>query len=439
MSDKPQTIIKLTGENVMRLTAVSCEPNGAPIIEVTGKNEVGKTTVLRMLEMAFGGKKCVPDEPITKGKAKGYIVAETQEYVIKRKFTQSGTSLTVEPKNGSKIDRPPQELLDSIVGSLSFDPFSFTNKKPADQVEMFRNALHLDFTDLDNERTEAYNKRKTLNQQALSAKAQHNALPQFDDAPPEKISVAALMEELKKRQAVIEQNKNAQAIIEKLQDAVKDREDSLQQAMDAHGEKIAELARVKEELAECEKSISYWEVEKERSESRLSIAEKEALALVDPDTDEIEVKIEGAEKENLKLLANETKAKKKIELDELETFSHAFTSRIQEIDKEKTSLIASSNLPIDGLAMDENGVTFKDIPFGQLSKAQQIRISCAVGLALNPSLRVMLIRDGSLLDDDNLQILHDMAVQNSAQIWIERVSNDKQVKIVIVDDVANKE
>ncbi len=56
-----------------------------------------------------------------------------------------------------------------------------------------------------------------------------------------------------------------------------------------------------------------------------------------------------------------------------------------------------------------------------------------MGLSLNPKLRIMLIRDGSLLDSRGLEMLAEMAETNDAQIWIERVSDGEPVGIVIED------
>jgi len=59
-------------------------------------------------------------------------------------------------------------------------------------------------------------------------------------------------------------------------------------------------------------------------------------------------------------------------------------------------------------------------------------VSAGVGFALNPTIRVMLIYDGSLLDDNTMAELETLARDNGSQIWIERVSNDETVKVVLV-------
>lgn len=54
-------------------------------------------------------------------------------------------------------------------------------------------------------------------------------------------------------------------------------------------------------------------------------------------------------------------------------------------------------------------------------------------MAANPKLRVLRVRDGSLLDDAGLQALAGMADQFDCQIWIERVDTSGTVGFVLED------
>jgi hypothetical protein len=90
-------------------------------------------------------------------------------------------------------------------------------------------------------------------------------------------------------------------------------------------------------------------------------------------------------------------------------------------------------MPVDGLAFDENHVLFNGIPIEQLGGAEQIRVSTAVAMALNPKLKVIRIMHGEELDDDNLAILAMIAEQNGYQIWMARVDASGKVGIVMED------
>ena len=90
-------------------------------------------------------------------------------------------------------------------------------------------------------------------------------------------------------------------------------------------------------------------------------------------------------------------------------------------------------MPVPGLGFDDTGVTLAGLPFNQTGQAEQIGASAAIAAALNPKLRVMLIRDGSLLDRHSLAILAEMAEAHDMQVWLERVTDGQPVGIVIED------
>jgi len=76
----------------------------------------------------------------------------------------------------------------------------------------------------------------------------------------------------------------------------------------------------------------------------------------------------------------------------------------------------------------------RGVPFSQASSAEQLRVSVAMGLAMNPTLRVVLIRDGSLLDSASMQLIAEEAAKNKAQVWVERVSEDGAGCTVVIED-----
>ena len=67
-------------------------------------------------------------------------------------------------------------------------------------------------------------------------------------------------------------------------------------------------------------------------------------------------------------------------------------------------MIEAAEMPIDDLGLGDDGITYKGVPFEQASQSEQLKVSAAIGLALNPG-GIMLIRDGSLLDTKSLETL----------------------------------
>ena len=110
------------------------------------------------------------------------------------------------------------------------------------------------------------------------------------------------------------------------------------------------------------------------------------------------------------------------------------TDRITDIDRAKADKLSSAKMPIEGLTFDQDGVYYKGIPFSQASSAEALRVSVAMGIAMNPELQILLIRNGSLLDEDNLKAISEMAFDSDHQIWLERVSTDAEACSVIISD-----
>jgi DNA repair exonuclease SbcCD ATPase subunit len=98
-------IIKLTAENVMKLSAVEIVPKDNLVL-VTGENGAGKSSVLDSIVMALCGKSAIPAEPIKKGANKGKIVVELEMYRIERSFTPGNSYLKIEGVDGSVVKSP---------------------------------------------------------------------------------------------------------------------------------------------------------------------------------------------------------------------------------------------------------------------------------------------------------------------------------------------
>lgn len=65
-------------------------------------------------------------------------------------------------------------------------------------------------------------------------------------------------------------------------------------------------------------------------------------------------------------------------------------------------------------------------------------MSVAIAMASNPKLRVLRIKDGSLLDKASLALLESMADDRDYQVWIERVDTSGTVGIIMEDGTARE-
>ena len=86
-----------------------------------------------------------------------------------------------------------------------------------------------------------------------------------------------------------------------------------------------------------------------------------------------------------------------------------------------------------GLTLGDDGPMLDGVPLEQASGAQKLRVSVALGIAMNPRLKVLLVRDASLLDEDSLALVAEMAAAADAQVWLERVGDGDPAAVVIDD------
>jgi len=405
-------IIRLEAEAFKRLVAVSIKPDGS-LVTVTGRNGMGKTSVLDSIAAALGGAKAAPKDPVRHGAKKAQIVVETDELVVTRTFTaKGGTALEVTAKNGAKVAKP-QQLLDSLVGEISFDPLAFLRMKSAEQAQLLRQLVGLDMTAENEKRKVAYDKRTDIGREIRRLQGALEKLPEAPaGTPAEVVSVAALTIELDRRREV-----NA-----------------------AHAAKRAELDGLRVKATALRENIAALEreLEEQRAEfARLSEAGKALSAVVkalaDEGLEEVRSKIATAEQTNAAVRARQEREKLQGELDTQVNESERLTVYIEQIDQVKAEAAATAKYPIDGLVITDDGVELGGVPFEQASQAQQLRTSVAIGLAMNPKLKVLLVRDGSLLDEDNLRLVAELADKAGGQVWLERVGTGKGATVLIED------
>lgn len=112
------------------------------------------------------------------------------------------------------------------------------------------------------------------------------------------------------------------------------------------------------------------------------------------------------------------------------------TARMKARETERRAVIESAALPIAGLGFSPFGVTYNGLPLEQASSAEQLRVSVAIAMASNPKLRVLRIKDGSLLDERSMAMLQEMADAKEYQCFIEMVDTSGTVGIVMEDGTA---
>lgn len=328
---------------------------------------------------------------------------------MERKLVNGKPSkLTVTAKDGHKFDSP-QTMLDKLMGKISFDPLEFARLDTKNQVKALKDLLGLDFSELDAEREATYAKRTEVNRLAKDADAQLKELEYHADAP----SVQQDASDLARQLADAQRAKQDLLTDEKSLDRVNIEISRKQLQMKQLQEELAQLAIEQNELTE-------------------SVNVKKSLVADDFLIEKINNDMKNIEAINAKVLENLRHVEKQKVLEAYKAQADELTKKIEWIDDEKKSRLSAVQMPLDGLYFADEGVVYNNVPLAQCSTAEQLKISLAIAMALNPQVRVLRMKQGSMLDENTMQWLKSIAQEKDYQVWVERVG--KEPMTIVIED-----
>lgn len=119
-------------------------------------------------------------------------------------------------------------------------------------------------------------------------------------------------------------------------------------------------------------------------------------------------------------------AKLEKEVKESRTNWKKLDDRLKEIADERSEEVSNADWPIEGMELQEDGLVWNGLPFEQASTSQRIMASVAVGMRLNPELKLLVCEHGSDLDSDTLDALDAMLKEHGYQMLVELVTRSKE-------------
>ena len=488
-------VLAVKVDNFKKIGHVDLSTADKAMILVGGKNGAGKSSLLDAISAALMGEKACPEEPIQRGKDSGSVVVKLEGYTVTRTWTRkadgsAGSTLKIVGPDGGIGS--PQTWLSGKMGDLTCDPLAFMAAKPADQAERLRKLVGLDTTALDQREATLRDARLHIGRDDEREGGALAKMPSYSDAPvapmvpayvqahlveaelveAAQTSPASILEEITAAEATeqvaarlsdqYEQAcrvydagdialTTAQARIDELRMQLAAAEAAFQAAIPVQQERLAARdsalgardharslivpsAPLRQRLAglEAENKAARDAAAAQNAAARTKAAEANAQAQREAAAAN-EAARKAADEANAKLRAMEARKEQEAVVVALRAAYKAKGAEIEAVAAERAALLAAATFPVEGLSFADGGVTFNGLPLSQASGAERIRVSMGIALAANPKIKLVLIRDASLLDEDSLAMVAEMAEAAGAQVILERVGSGDPDAVIIVD------
>lgn len=434
----PMTVVRLSVDAFKRIEAAEVTPTATGIVPVRGRNGAGKSSLIESMLAALLGAKASPELPITEGHHTAEVVVDLGAIVVERKWTRDSggkakPKLVVRDANGGSLSSP-QAVLDSLVGTFA-DPVAFLSMKPDEQTRTVLAVVGLADTleELEAAERGAVERRRDVKRDADRAKKALQALAaevaQLPDAG--ELDVKALSDELEAANRANAEGENARLALEGavakgklLADAVADEKARIE-------ELEAELAAARETLAHREQAVK-------DARTEYAALKAKADAYTPVDVAPIRAKLDAAREVAGAQAKREMHAKAMAEHETLAADAATCEDLVTEARDAIARLLGTTDFPVDGMSYDPDAkqITIGGIPFSQASSAERLVAAASVAMAGNPKIRVLFVREGSLVDDRMTATLAKLAEERGFQFWFEVVDSHRDGPGIYIEDGA---
>ena len=405
-----------------KLQQFSIDPAGKSV-EIKGKNGQGKSSIIDAIWCTLTGKN-VPGVPINKDSVSAKIVVGLDSgHTARLSFSaRGGRTLVVEGPDGEPV-KAPAAFLENLIGKISFDPFEFVAQPPAKQKAFLQQLLGLDFTDIEGRKALALAEKKEIEQDAKSFERDAEAL--VDAKKTDRVDVADLVQKQNERAEVVRQGQSAAS---DLATAERDAVDATESVQSIEGQ----IAALNERLtdAKLRKEAADAAVVRRAELERL----RELVKTLADNSDAIRTAGEVNRQADAWDRRVELVAKSKAIAGDIDTVK----AKIESIESERSEMLLNAKFPVEGLSFSVDGVLFNGLPFDSGNQCQSdiLRVGVAIAVAQDPALKIVRIKDGSLLDGDAKAQLLAMLAEHGFQAFIETVADCGLIALTIEETEA---
>ena len=409
-------LVKFEVNNLMaiRFAEVEFSEDGGLVV-LGGQNGSGKSSLLQALQFALGGKKALDKDPLKYGADKGFVNVEFKgrAFSIRRTINDSGgETLTVKGEDGKPI-KQPQKVLNDIMGAMGIDPSVIWGMKDAEISATLRDTMDLDLTGVDAEEKKIADDRAVAKKLVVRAETTLQDTDTFDDAPAEKISISALLAE---------------------QEAAKTANDKLQSMSDIVTQNTNRQTEIDAEVFAAQEKIEGLLEESKQLNSETTSAMKFFNDNDAVDLTGINARLQNFEETNRQVDANALADSRQRTLKNERANVQRLNGEIEEIRQKRKDMIAAAEFPLDGVEFDSNGMFLLDgKPWHAWSDGERLLAAFEIAAAMSPGINTVVMRQGSLFDDENKKVIATIAQERGFLVLMEVVGDSEDVSIFMDD------
>lgn len=412
-------IWELESENFKKLN-VSLAINGRSVT-VTGKNESGKSSFIDAIFKTLTGEK-IKGSPVQLGKnsAKNKVLIRKdngETITVEKTFSDGKTALTVK-LNGSQTVKSPQAFLDATLGQISFDPLVFVNKTPLEQKRFLMELLNINLDEFEERKRKLLDELQQINNDLTTASGELESLP-LHEKKYEFIDSAEAVKESEKINLL-------KSEISKIDNTILLAQSKLDDYENQNIDYENQIQILKNKIDLNLKSIK-------DGKAYLSKLNKDKAKITIPESSDLESQIKEININNEYYRTQQDRIAKQREFENIETMKVDMLGKIKGIEKERNKKLSEIEMPVKGLEFIDTGLSYNGLSLTEdnISTSRIIEIGIRIAIAMNTHLRIMQIKDGSLLDKDMLKTIKDICKDKDYQLFIEKVSDEKELGFII--------
>lgn len=400
-----------TVEDFKGVREISLSPSGSLVV-IAGGNGAGKSSFIDAFVELFDpkGVRLTP-KPIREGAEEAraeFTDTDLGVRIVRTWRKDDAGKLEVFALDGAKYSKPA-DIVASLTGGLIFDPVAFLNLDGRRQRDALLTKVDLpfDLDELGRQKAAAEDQRRDAGREVTRLRGALSSMPNPLNAPDVEVSASDMFGQI---QAA---------------------DDLARAHTDAHNRRVVLLGKsegVRARIRELEREV-------ERLAKEISAADDEIAALPEvPDVEPLRARVADIDATNRAVREKREYQRVADEYATAETAHAAAQRHLDDIETVKREGLAQAVFPVPGLSVDEHGVTFDGVPFTQVNTAARRKVAFAIATAGDPKLKLVIVRDGDLLDADSLDAIRVLAEDRGYTVLCERDRDEsRQVGFTIVD------